>query len=166
MRTTASRTPWLGAFALLISTAGSALAQDVAPPPPERHAAPATPVVAIETTTTTTGAVATTDSSPATAAAAATASTTAVQIEEVDQRARIVERRLEILEEEAARQKEAAPVIAAGEPGFNWKRADGAFLIKVRGPIHADGRDTGAITTCGCQAIGAVANWHWTGTSS
>ena len=32
-------------------------------------------------------------------------------------------------------------MVAAGERGFNWKSADGAFVVKVRGLIHADGRE-------------------------
>ena len=33
------------------------------------------------------------------------------------------------------------PLVSAGERGFNWKSADNAFVVKVRGLIHADGRE-------------------------
>ena len=66
--------------------------------------------------------------------------TLAGQIDEVDQRARLVERRLAELEAQAATARAATPVLAASDRGFNWKSADGAFLIKIRGLIHADGR--------------------------
>ncbi|HEY0714280.1 MAG TPA: porin, partial [Polyangia bacterium] len=58
-----------------------------------------------------------------------------------NQRALIVERKLELLEEAAATAKAATPVVAAGERGFNWKSADNAFVVKVRGIIHADARE-------------------------
>jgi hypothetical protein len=46
---------------------------------------------------------------------------------DIDQRARIAERKLEILEESAAAAKAATPVVAAGERGFNWSSADKAY---------------------------------------
>ncbi len=62
------------------------------------------------------------------------------RLDEVDQRSRIADRKIELLEEEAAKKKAESPVLAAGEKGFNWKSADGGFVVKVRGLIHADGR--------------------------
>ena len=62
------------------------------------------------------------------------------RIADVDQRARVAERKLEILDEAAAAAKATTPVLAAGERGFNWKSGDGLYVIKVRGVFHADGR--------------------------
>lgn len=64
-----------------------------------------------------------------------------VALPDVDQRLRITERKLELLEEEAAKKKAEAPVVTAGEKGFNLKSADGAFVVKLRGYMHADGRE-------------------------
>jgi phosphate-selective porin OprO/OprP len=83
----------------------------------------------------------TTTEAAITATEASTTETLALQIDEVDQRARIVERRLELLEEAATQQKAATPVVTAGDRGFNFKSADGSFLVKIRGLIHADGRE-------------------------
>jgi phosphate-selective porin OprO and OprP len=63
------------------------------------------------------------------------------RLQDIDQRARIAERKLEILEESAAAAKAATPIVAAGERGFNWSSADKAFVVKVRGYIHADARE-------------------------
>jgi phosphate-selective porin OprO/OprP len=63
------------------------------------------------------------------------------RLQDIDQRARIAERKLEILEESAAAAKAATPVVTAGERGFNWSSADKAFVVKVRGYIHADARE-------------------------
>jgi phosphate-selective porin OprO/OprP len=62
------------------------------------------------------------------------------RIADIDQRARIAERKLELIDEEAAKAKETAAVVSAGERGFNFKSADSQFIVKVRGTLHADGR--------------------------
>ena len=63
------------------------------------------------------------------------------RLQDIDQRARIAERKLEILEEAAAAARTTTPVVAAGERGFNWSSADKAFVVKVRGYVHADARE-------------------------
>jgi phosphate-selective porin OprO/OprP len=63
------------------------------------------------------------------------------RIQDIDQRARIAERKLEILEEAAAAAKTTTPVLVAGERGFNWSSADKAFVVKVRGYVHTDARE-------------------------
>lgn len=62
------------------------------------------------------------------------------RLDEIDQRARIAERKLELIEEEAARQKEAGAVTAIGDKGFSFKSADAAFGLRLRAFFHADGR--------------------------
>ncbi|HEY0708178.1 MAG TPA: porin [Polyangia bacterium] len=113
----------IGSFIVLACTlsAGPSRAQDPAP----ADATPATPSA---------------PSDPAQPPAPDTAALEA-KIEEANQRALIVERKLELLEEAAATAKTTAPVLTAGERGFNWKSADGAFVVKVRGIIHADARE-------------------------
>lgn len=59
----------------------------------------------------------------------------------VDQRLRIVERKLEILDEDAAKKKAESPKVTAGDKGFNLKSADDAFVVKIRGYLHADARE-------------------------
>lgn len=75
------------------------------------------------------------ESSPA----AASASDLGRQLEQLDERTRILERSLELQAEEKAKAK-IAPVVKAGEKGFGLQSADGAFSIKIRGYVHADGR--------------------------
>jgi phosphate-selective porin OprO/OprP len=102
---------------------GAAHAQD---PAPVEGAAPALPAAPAE------------GAPPA--AAPVDASALEAKIEEANQRALIVERKLELLEEAAATAKTTTPVVVAGERGFNFKSADGAFVVKVRGIVHADAR--------------------------
>jgi phosphate-selective porin OprO/OprP len=58
---------------------------------------------------------------------------------DVDQRSRIVERKLELLEEEVAKGK-TAPVVTAGDRGFIISAADKAFQLRIRGLVQGDGR--------------------------
>jgi phosphate-selective porin OprO/OprP len=61
--------------------------------------------------------------------------------EDLDQRVRVLERRLEIQEEAATEEAKAAPTFTGGgREGFSWKSADGANLLKIRGYAHVDGR--------------------------
>ncbi len=62
------------------------------------------------------------------------------RLEEIDQRSRIADRKLEILDEEAAKRKAEAAVVTAGEKGFSLSSADKAFVLKIRGVVQADGR--------------------------
>ncbi len=80
---------------------------------------------------------------PTTAAAPAPGLDPAVEarIQEIDQRALIAERKLELLDEEAAKAKAAAPVITVSDRGLAAKSADGNFVVKLRGLIHVDGRE-------------------------
>ncbi len=121
----------LSALCLLVG--GSAVSRAQEAPVPSAPA-PAAPAPALAAPAPAPAAIASGE------ATTATAETSALQLDEVDQRARIVERRLDLLEEEAARQKAATPVVTAGATGFNFKSADGAFLVKIRGLIQADGR--------------------------
>jgi phosphate-selective porin OprO/OprP len=53
--------------------------------------------------------------------------------DDLDQRVRVLERKLEIAEQ-------AAPSFTAGKEGFSWKSAEGAYVLKIRGYLHVDGR--------------------------
>jgi phosphate-selective porin OprO and OprP len=105
------------------------LAQEAVPPAPAGEASPPAPEVPSSA-----GAV-----GPSAAEIAAAA--LRQQLDEVDQRSRVVERKLELIEEAAAAAKAATPVVSAGERGFNFKSADGLFAVKVRGLVHADARE-------------------------
>jgi phosphate-selective porin OprO and OprP len=60
--------------------------------------------------------------------------------EELEQRLKIVERKLEVQKEDAdAKAKETAGA-SAGEKGFGIRNADGTFELKLRGLLQADGR--------------------------
>jgi phosphate-selective porin OprO/OprP len=63
------------------------------------------------------------------------------RVDEVDQRTRIVERKLELLDEQAAAAKAATPTVSAGERGLSFRSADGAFQLKVRGVLQVDARE-------------------------
>jgi phosphate-selective porin OprO/OprP len=77
---------------------------------------------------------------PAEAAPAEAGSVSTQQLDEIDQRSRIVARKIELLEEQAVAASASSPVLSAGDKGFNWKSADGAFVLKVRGLVQGDSR--------------------------
>ena len=61
-------------------------------------------------------------------------------LEEVDQRARIIERKWELAQEEAAAKAKEAPALVAGREGFSLKSADGNFLLRLRSHAQLDAR--------------------------
>ncbi|KAF1714927.1 porin [Pseudoxanthomonas yeongjuensis] len=58
----------------------------------------------------------------------------------LDQRLRILERKLELQQEEQEARTKAAAVIAVNEKGASFKSADGDYEVKIRGLIQGDGR--------------------------
>lgn len=60
--------------------------------------------------------------------------------EELEQRVRVLERKEEIAKEQAAEKAKTAPAVSVGKEGFALKSADGAFSLRIRGYVHADGR--------------------------
>lgn len=62
------------------------------------------------------------------------------KVEELDQKIRILERRAELAEEKAAEAAKTAGTVTAGKDGFSLRSADGAFQLKIRGYVQADGR--------------------------
>ncbi|MGD0652144.1 MAG: porin [Verrucomicrobiia bacterium] len=67
--------------------------------------------------------------------------------EELDQRQRILERKLELkqeAEEAAAKDRQTkakeTPILKAGQDGFSLQSSDGNFVLKLRGYAQADGR--------------------------
>lgn len=108
----------LSAVLLIVLSPSLALAQDQAPaqtPPPGAAAEPE--------------------------ASAPVADAAAPDVSGVDQRLRIVERKLELLDEEAAKKKAEAPKVTAGDKGFQLKSADDSFVVKLRGYVQADARE-------------------------
>lgn len=63
------------------------------------------------------------------------------QIEELNQRILVLDRKLEITGEETAAKQKTAPVVVAGEKGFALKSADSQFEFKLRGILQVDYRD-------------------------
>ncbi len=63
------------------------------------------------------------------------------QIQELDQKLRIVDRKQELAAEDLAAKQKAAPVVSASDKGFSFRSADGQFEYKLRGVIHADYRN-------------------------
>lgn len=59
---------------------------------------------------------------------------------ELDQKIRILERRLEVADEAAAAKGRDVGSVKAGRDGFSLGSADRAFQLKLRGIIQADGR--------------------------
>jgi phosphate-selective porin OprO and OprP len=74
------------------------------------------------------------------AAAAAEGESAPATLGDLDQRLRILERRLELQQEETAAKAKEAPVIAVNDKGASLKSASGDFEIKIRGLIQGDGR--------------------------
>lgn len=67
-------------------------------------------------------------------------STLKQRLEELDQKQRILERKWELAQEEAAAKTKEAPILIAGKDGFALKSGDGKFLLKLRGYTQTDGR--------------------------
>lgn len=59
---------------------------------------------------------------------------------ELEQRVKVLERKLELAEEQAAEKAKAAPVVTAGAEGFAIRSADGAFQLRLRALVQEDGR--------------------------
>lgn len=65
------------------------------------------------------------------------------QIEELDQKLKILGRKQELVNEDVAAKQKAAPTVTASDRGFGFKSQDGQFEYRLRGIIHADYRDFG-----------------------
>jgi phosphate-selective porin OprO/OprP len=63
------------------------------------------------------------------------------RIDEIDQRSRILERKLELIDEQSAARKAAEAVVGASDRGFNYKSADNLFSIRFKALFQADGRE-------------------------
>ena len=59
----------------------------------------------------------------------------------LQQKVLVLERKQELADEDLAKQKKEAPVVIAGDKGFGLKSADGKSEIKFRGLIQADARE-------------------------
>jgi phosphate-selective porin OprO/OprP len=75
-----------------------------------------------------------------TAAARDSQLTVAERLEQLDQKVRILARILELKQDSAAAAAKQEPRVVAGKEGFVLKSPDGAFQLKARGYIQADGR--------------------------
>jgi phosphate-selective porin OprO/OprP len=62
------------------------------------------------------------------------------QIQELDQKVRILERRNELNAESAETRSKESSRLAAGTSGFSFSSADTNFVLNVRGYVQADGR--------------------------
>lgn len=63
------------------------------------------------------------------------------QIQELDQKLRVLDRKQELASEELAAKQKSTPVVNASEKGFGFKSADGQFEYRLRGLVHFDYRD-------------------------
>lgn len=61
-------------------------------------------------------------------------------LEQLDQKVRILERKLEIANESAAATVKEAPVLTAGKDGFALSAPDKSYALKLRGFLQADAR--------------------------
>lgn len=61
-------------------------------------------------------------------------------LEELDQKVRVLERKWEIEQENAAARAKQAAFVTAGKDGFSIRSADGNFQLKFNGFVQADGR--------------------------
>lgn len=62
------------------------------------------------------------------------------QFEELDQKVRVLERKQELANEEAAAKAKTTPILSVGERGFSLQSADGAFNLRLRSLVQADTR--------------------------
>ncbi len=58
----------------------------------------------------------------------------------IDQRLRVIERRLEIQDEERAAAAKSAPVVAVNDKGASFRSAEGDYEIRLRGLLQGDAR--------------------------
>jgi phosphate-selective porin OprO/OprP len=79
-----------------------------------------------------------TESAEAAAPPTATIAAFAERVEELDQKVRILERQLEIEREQAKERSSQSPVLRAGGEGFQFRSADGNFVLRFRGYLQAD----------------------------
>lgn len=63
-----------------------------------------------------------------------------VTLEQLDQKVRILERKLEIADEAAAAKSKETPTVTAGKDGFALTAPDKAFQLKLRGYLQTDAR--------------------------
>jgi len=63
------------------------------------------------------------------------------QVQDLDQKIRVLQRKLENADEDAATAKASTAVVAAGDKGFGLKSADGNFEVKLKGLVQSDVRD-------------------------
>jgi phosphate-selective porin OprO/OprP len=61
-------------------------------------------------------------------------------LEQLDQKVRILERKLEIADEAAAAKAKDTPVLTAGKEGFALSAPDKSYQFKLRGYLQTDGR--------------------------
>jgi phosphate-selective porin OprO/OprP len=116
---------------LLLLPAVTARAQDApaeSPPPPPEAASPAA-------TSPPAPAPAPPPPAPATDTAAINA-----RVDEIDQRSRIAERKLELATEAAAARAAEAPTVSAEEAGFGITSPDRRFQVRIHGQLQVDGR--------------------------
>ena len=89
---------------------------------------------------------------------------------DLDQRLRVLERRLELQQEEAAAKAKEAPVVAVTDKGASLKSPNGDYEIKIRGLLQGDGRffssgvpsgtyDTFLLRTARPTIEGALGKW-------
>lgn len=81
------------------------------------------------------------------------------QIMELDQKIRVLDRKNELAEEDAAAKKKDTPVVKASEDGFGLQSADGNFTLNLHGVFQADGRsylDGFASGNTNAAAVGAA----------
>ncbi|MBI3853255.1 MAG: porin [Verrucomicrobia bacterium] len=62
------------------------------------------------------------------------------KVEELDQKIRVLERKQEIEQEQAAAKAKTTPILSVGEKGFSLQSGDGAFNLRLRSLVQADSR--------------------------
>lgn len=62
------------------------------------------------------------------------------RLEEIDQKARILERKWELAQKEAEAKAKEAPALVAGRDGFSLQSVDGNFLLRLRAHTQMDTR--------------------------
>lgn len=58
----------------------------------------------------------------------------------LEQKVKVLERKQELADEDAAKRKKETPVLVAGDKGFGLKSPEGDFELKLRGLVQADAR--------------------------
>jgi phosphate-selective porin OprO/OprP len=133
---------WLGAAVITALMASAAAAQETTNEAAQRAkiAALTTQIAALQAQMQQLGTATTAGTTATASTAAPTTAELAKALEALDQKIRILERKLELDAEAAAAKAQTTAILGATADGFTIKSPDNSFQLRLRGLVHSDGR--------------------------